>query len=163
MKADIEFVQQIQSNEEDRVPAVPAWGPPSIPNTPVIGRHSQPSPSNSQQASPSESQPSSRKISTSSLSSQVDEQQTATKPIRPSRKSSTRSPSTMIEVHQPPEAKGGDLPLEKKIVPGESTTKNSVCTGKILGNTIIGGVDSGFSTPCTRTPSPNMDTITSAK
>ncbi|RXG69962.1 Inactive serine/threonine-protein kinase TEX14 [Armadillidium vulgare] len=29
---------RIQCNEDERVPAVTSWGPPSIPNTPVIGR-----------------------------------------------------------------------------------------------------------------------------
>ncbi|KAG7168206.1 Inactive serine/threonine-protein kinase TEX14-like, partial [Homarus americanus] len=185
---------RIQSNEEDRVPAVPAWGPPSIPNTPVIGRHtsqtsantsplSKRKPSVSNQNSSSESY-NNRKYSSGSLSSHPEISSDYNNKLmrtKGSRKDSSSATQMVVssEVHHsksstasgrparsPPERhaeglqKSPNVTLEDKTDGGMPRVVPGV-PGNAKG--MVTSVDSGFSTPCTRTPSPTLDTITSAK
>ncbi|KAK8742543.1 hypothetical protein OTU49_001943 [Cherax quadricarinatus] len=175
---------RIQSNEEDRVPAVPAWGPPSIPNTPVIGRHasqtqapSSTSKTNSALDSSSDSC-NNRKYSSGSLSSHPEVPSDFSENLRRAKdarkdtssltqvvvssevhNSQNATPCSLQRLHTEQLPKSPHVPLEDKL---DGMPKKLQC---VPGNTKgkITGVDSGFSTPCTRTPSPTMDTITSAK
>ncbi|XP_069156721.1 uncharacterized protein [Procambarus clarkii] len=182
---------KIQSNEEDRVPAVPAWGPPSIPNTPVIGRHASQtsahtSPSSKRNSSLTSQSTSSEstnicKYSSGSPSSHPEISSDFSENNRKSRNSwSSRQVIVTSEVHAPQTSaprrhntahtpqklhsqevqKSSNVPLEDKL-DGGVPRKTHCVPGNAVGK--ITGVDSGFSTPCTRTPSPTMDTITSAK
>lgn len=183
---------RIQSNEEDRVPLIPAWGPPSIPNTPVIGRHSS---QNSAQNSPSSDsgqsvqsgtdEPSHNKSSSGSAASQEGmspdhlARNTGKYPLRKESSSATRmlvtgevhheKPSYLKRTCQEPTVlrktseglqKSVNVPREDKVDGAGSKAMQSL-TDKARGKTM--SIDSGFSTPCTRTPSPVIDTMTSAK
>lgn len=186
------FSPQIQSNEEDRVPLIPAWGPPSIPNTPVIGRHSS---QNSAQNSPSSDsgqsvqsgtdEPSHNKSSSGSAASQEGTspdhlaRDTGKYPLRKESSSATRMLVTGEVHHEKPSylrrscqeqtvlrktseglQKSVNVPREDKVDGAGSKAMQSL-TDKARGKTM--SIDSGFSTPCTRTPSPVIDTMTSAK
>lgn len=153
------------------MPVVPAWGPPSVPNTPVIGRHASPQP-----ATPCTPSPASQRSAT-----------TPTKPHAPAIHPATQQipeklPNTQVP-SQPPQPPNRLSLMDQRKTPSGAT--QMIVTGevhqseesfrptqrhsKLLQEATpgkgrpVGGVDSGFSTPCTRTPSPNMDTITSAK
>lgn len=157
---------KIQSNEEERVPSVPAWGPPSVPNTPVIGRHiraATPSQSSQRSSSPPlkihtpKAQPDSPHTPTpqpNTVHAHITDIQTPTKqPLVSARKTPSSATQIVVagEVHRSDDS--------VRLPPGHTRLLQEV-PGK---GRVFGGVDSGFSTPCTRTPSPNMDTITSAK
>ncbi|XP_071534113.1 uncharacterized protein [Panulirus ornatus] len=170
---------RIQSNEEDRVPAVPAWGPPSIPNTPVVGRHAS---QGSNQTTPSKRSStisnqtsssdccSNRKYSSGSLSSQAQVSSKFTRAESARKESgSCRHVLVSSEVHQNrcttesgqiKEPRNSTVAVDGKQDGGGQRMANTL-PEKARG--MVTSVDSGFSTPCTRTPSPSMDTITSAK
>lgn len=167
---------KIQSNEEERVPVVPAWGPPSVPNTPVIGRHASPIPAKASTPSPASQRsavtptkpqapaahPDAPQIPDLNGNKQPNTQQVPhPHPQTPNRRSfvdprKAHSGATQLvvkgEVHQSEES--------FRTTQGRPRLLQETPTGK---GWPVGSVDSGFSTPCTRTPSPNMDTITSAK
>lgn len=158
------------------MPVVPAWGPPSVPNTPVIGRHASPLPTTASTPSPapqrSATTPTKPHVSTRHPDvpqipdTQAHKQANTPHVALPHPQTPNRRPqvdqrkaqsgATQLvvtgEVHQSEESfrpTQGHTRLLQEATPGKGR----------LG----GGADSGFSTPCTRTPSPNMDTITSAK
>lgn len=149
------------------MPVVPAWGPPSVPNTPVIGRHvraTTPSQASQRSSTPpmkphspitQPDVPHTFTTHPNTLHAHITDTQTPTKrPLVDSRKTPSSATQLVVkgEVHHSEESmrqtQGHTRLLQE--VPGKGRP--------------VGGVDSGFSTPCTRTPSPNMDTvITSAK
>lgn len=164
---------RIQSNEEDRVPAIPAWGPPSIPNTPVIGRHASqttsPSHSNTAPGVSSErrkSEPLNRRDSSGSTSSSYNDYANRNLQTKPKQmtvasevhhqkpQTSEEHPSTSQDPH-----KNSNYLVNGRIDKGVKGIHSAV--EKARGKTA--SIDSGFSTPCTRTPSPIIDTMTSAK
>lgn len=172
---------RIQSNEEERVPAIPSWGPPSIPNTPVIGRHSLQSSTSNTKAPSTEglecrrkSEPICRKDSSGSTSSHSGSycdyasRNLQSKPIRKNNVIATQM-TVAKEVQQQKSSTMVDHPsCLKQNLEKNSNVKNEhelkgvhSAVDKARGKTI--SMDSGFSTPCTRTPSPNIDTMTSAK
>lgn len=171
------------------MPAVPAWGPPSIPNTPVIGRHtsasangSPPSKRNSTHSTITTSTDSSKSRKYSSTSQNYPEvfEEYVSKPARTknARKDSNAATQMIVsgEVHH---NRSSTMPGHSSRFSQEPRRSNELQKSSedkmdgggqravhrgpeiIKGSTMA--VDSGFSTPCTRTPSPNMDTITSAK
>ncbi|XP_068214459.1 uncharacterized protein [Palaemon carinicauda] len=172
---------RIQSNEEDRVPAIPAWGPPSIPNTPVIGRHasqtSSPSHSNTAPGMITErrkSEPLYRRDSSGSTSSSYNDYANRNLQTKPKRKDNIATQMTVAgEVHHHKSLTSE----EHHPTTSHNPQKNSNYLADGRGDKGIKGIhsavekargktasiDSGFSTPCTRTPSPIIDTMTSAK
>ncbi|XP_068214479.1 inactive serine/threonine-protein kinase TEX14-like isoform X5 [Palaemon carinicauda] len=171
---------RIQSNEEDRVPAIPAWGPPSIPNTPVIGRHasqtSSPSHSNTAPGMITErrkSEPLYRRDSSGSTSSSYNDYANRNLQTKPKRKDNIATQMTVAgEVHHHKSLTSE----EHHPTTSHNPQKNSNYLADGRGDKGIKGIhsavekargktasiDSGFSTPCTRTPSPIIDTMTSA-
>ncbi|KAL7644459.1 UNVERIFIED_CONTAM: hypothetical protein RMT77_005291 [Armadillidium vulgare] len=171
---------RIQCNEDERVPAVTSWGPPSIPNTPVIGR-----------------QTASKPLDSSLSSSSSGELRLGNGIVRPlgyqngSRVSYEGSQGRILgektPMRQVAKVKGGDKNVMMKsnferaheIVKkhfsimgsdGKNEEKqaqeSSKGNDKENRNQIIkseGSRDSGFSTPCSRTPSPIYDNLTTTK
>lgn len=174
---------RIQSNEEDRVPAIPAWGPPSVPNTPVVGRrttqNSCPSHTSSHDGPERrKSEPLHRKDSSGSTSSHSGSycdyinRNLKAKPLRKDNLIATQmtvaneihhqKPSTITDHHSCMNQslqKSSNYPIDVRGDKGLKGIHSAV--EKARGKTA--SIDSGFSTPCTRTPSPNIDTMTSAK
>ncbi|KAK7084058.1 hypothetical protein SK128_012904 [Halocaridina rubra] len=180
---------RIQSNEDDRVPAIPAWGPPSIPNTPVIGRHTLQNSSIPHAKTPSpegflhrrRSEPSCQKENPGSSAKHVDiscdysGRSLEGKHIRKNNAIAScltvvkdahvghRHPLVSVEGQQTylkedPEK----IPVNHAKCADSRVIKSDLSVKEKMRVKAI-SMDSGFSTPCTRTPSPNIDTMTSAK
>lgn len=158
------------------MPVVPAWGPPSVPNTPVIGRHASPLPGTASTPSPASQRsattptkphapathPDARKIPDMNGNEQPNTQQVPNPhPQAPNRRS-------LVDPRKP-HSGATQLVVKGEVHQSEESFRPPQGRPRLLQETPagkgwpVGSVDSGFSTPCTRTPSPNMDTITSAK
>ncbi|XP_076045534.1 uncharacterized protein LOC143027818 isoform X2 [Oratosquilla oratoria] len=179
---------KLQASEEERVPIVPAWGPPSVPNTPVIGRHNNSNNNNNEknlenQSKASSYVPPSEVSSSSSRASSLQEEDAALRRFAKDPPSSAGKEKPVP--NKRPGKKNGlskdQFEVAKKLrhsyhegqrppPPPSASTIQSEGVAKGIGSTVgvtrvnsIASADSGFFTPVSRTPSPSQDTITSAK